>query len=49
LTHEKIPVSISGSEFIVMNESRADYKKDDEAIFRARPTWISADENKEMV
>lgn len=26
-----------------------DYKLDDEAILRARPTWISSDENKDYV
>lgn len=32
-----------------MRGSQADYRIDDEAILRARPTWISADENKDLV
>ena len=50
LTHEKKPTTDSTSDFVVLkNGSTADYKIDDDAILRARPTWISADENKEMV
>jgi hypothetical protein len=33
-----------------MKGSQGNYRIDeDEAILRARPTWISADENKEMI
>jgi len=32
-----------------MKSTQANYKVDDEAILRARPTWISADENKDLV
>ena len=32
-----------------MKGSQANYRVDDEAILRARPTWISADENKDLV
>jgi hypothetical protein len=32
-----------------MKSTQANYKVDDEALLRARPTWISADENKDLV
>ena len=49
LTHEIQPGAISKEEFIVMRGSHPEYRIDDEAIFRARPAWISADENRDMV
>lgn len=32
-----------------MKATQANYLTDDEAVLRARPTWISADENKDLV
>lgn len=32
-----------------MRGTQGDYKQDDEAILRARPAWVSADENRDMV
>lgn len=32
-----------------MRGTSSKYKIDDEALLRARPTWISADENKDLV
>jgi hypothetical protein len=32
-----------------MRGSQHDYRIDDEAILRARPAWVSADENRDMV
>ena len=49
LTHELEPVAQSNEQYIVMRGSHSDYKTDDEAILRARPAWISADENRDMV
>jgi predicted component of type VI protein secretion system len=49
LTHELEPVAQSNEQYIVMRGSHSDYKADDEAILRARPAWISADENRDMV
>lgn len=49
LLHEKAPTRDSNGNFIVMRTTQANYKLDDEAILRARPTWISADENKDLV
>ncbi len=49
LTHELEPVALSNEEYIVMRGSQSDYKTDDEAILRARPAWVSADENRDMV
>ncbi|CDW75107.1 UNKNOWN [Stylonychia lemnae] len=49
LIHEAVPNQESNPNFIVMKGTQANYKVDDEAILRARPTWISADENKDLV
>jgi metallophosphoesterase superfamily enzyme len=49
LTHETKPAAQSKEDFIIMRGSHPDYKVDDEAIFRARPAWVSADENRDMV
>ena len=49
LTHEIEPNTESREDFIVMRGSHPDYKVDEEAIFRARPAWVSADENRDMV
>jgi hypothetical protein len=49
LTHEIEPVIESNENFIVMRGSQSDYRVDDEAILRARPAWVSADENRDMV
>jgi len=49
LTHELEPSTHSNENFIVMKGSHSDYKIDDEAILRARPAWVSADENRDMV
>jgi len=49
LTHERLPASESREDFIIMRGSQPDYTVDDEAILRARPSWISADENRDMV
>ena len=49
LTHETHPQTTSNDQFIVMRGTQGDYKEDDEAILRARPAWISADENRDMV
>jgi len=49
LTHELEPVALSNEQYIVMRGSHSDYKTDDEAILRARPAWVSADENRDMV
>jgi pSer/pThr/pTyr-binding forkhead associated (FHA) protein len=32
-----------------MKNTQSNYKLDEEALFRARPTWISQDENKDLV
>lgn len=32
-----------------MRGSDPNYKVDDEAILRARPVWVSTDENRDMV
>jgi hypothetical protein len=49
LTHEGTPKTQSREDFIVMRGSQGDYRVDDEAILRARPAWVSADENRDMV
>lgn len=49
LTHETLPKASSKEEFIVMRGSDPNYKVDDEAILRARPVWVSTDENRDMV
>ena len=49
LTHETAPKVGSAEQFVVMRGTQADYKIDDEAILRARPAWVSSDENRDMV
>jgi hypothetical protein len=50
LTHETAPRTPSSAEFVVMRGSHPEYRVDeDEAILRARPAWVSADENRDMV
>lgn len=49
LTHETHPQASSNDQFIIMRGTQGDYKQDDEAILRARPAWVSADENRDMV
>lgn len=49
LTHEIVPKTKSTPEFVVMRGTEPDYRIDDEALLRARPAWISADENRDMV
>lgn len=49
LTHERLPATESREDFIIMRGSQPDYTVDDEAILRARPSWVSADENRDMV
>ena len=39
----------SSPEFVVMKGTNPDYRVDDEALLRARPAWVSADENRDMV
>lgn len=34
---------------MVMRGSNPDYRVDDDAILRARPAWVSSDENRDMV
>lgn len=49
LTHELEPITESNENFVVMRGTQSDYRVDDEAILRARPAWVSADENRDMV
>lgn len=49
LTHEKKPSQQASADFVTLRNSHPDYREDDEALLRARPTWISADENKDLV
>jgi hypothetical protein len=49
LTHEKEPSAESNESLILMRGNSHDYRVDDEAILRARPAWVSADENRDMV
>lgn len=39
----------SSSEFIVMRNSHLNFRVEDAAALRARPIWISADENRDML
>lgn len=49
LLHEVEPSQPSTSVFNTMKGTQVKYAVDEEAVLRARPTWISADENKALV
>lgn len=49
LFHEQVPTVKSEATFNTMKGEKVQYLTDEEAVLRARPTWISADENKDLV
>lgn len=48
MTHLKKPSVQSNKDLLVFRPEHA-YAIDDEALLRARHTWVSADENKDMI
>ena len=50
LTHEQTPSVQSTPELILLRNSQPNYKVEEgDPMLRARPTWVSADENRDLV
>ena len=49
MDHSEIPKNESSSNFLVMRPHDEYKTSDDDPVLRARPTWVSQDENKDMI
>lgn len=54
VTHSQTPTAESGVQFQILRPSATDYavedkEHDDPPTLRARPTWVSSDENKDLI